>query len=488
MADFPFESLNKPISDDQPCGPDLELENDVPYLNFVTRAEGMFPDSFFDFDRSSIDFDAELATCAAISRKSIDFRVLVPFAKLLILNRDIRGFQQCLSAIAALLENRWEEAHPQPMDGDSSFRGSVLQALDDVPQTVLPLQGAPLFKTRRFGPVMYRHHLLVEKTIQPRKVIQYSDDDGSSTIEEEKVPQAADFRGAIGDVELAELVGIRDVAENIFGALETIEKVYDDKSGKVGFLRFKELKPLAQTLFLFLDSSVAARDPAQARNAVAGAAADDDAGADDDGAPQQQASQGAVATSSEAWAAIRAAADYFARKETTNPARLWLAQALALFGKSFYDALRALVPDYAGQASVALTRELPLTLTIERLSELLPEEPPAEEEVAEETYEAASAAEPDGSESGEAADGEGTEASPGQEAPPPPAPPAQPKVFIARDRMAAIRLIESASAFIRISEPSSPVPILLDQAKASSARDFVSLLRDVLPQSALRID
>lgn len=481
MADFPFEILTKPISDDLPCGPDLELENDVPYLNFVTRADGMFPDSFFDFDRSSIDFDAELATCAAISRKSIDFRVLVPFAKLLILNRDVRGFQQCLSAIATLLEERWESVHPQPMDGDSSFRGSVLQALDDPPQTVFPLQCAPLFKTRRFGPVMFRHHLLVEKSIPPRKVIQYSDDDGSSTIDEEKVPQAADLRGAIGDVELADLVGIRDIAEQIVGALEAIEKVYDEKSGKVGFLRFKELKALATPLFLFLDSSVALRDPAQARNAGVSAAGEDDVEGEDGQASAPQPGQHGVTSPAEALAAIRAAADYFARKETTNPARLWLAQAQALVGKSFYDALRALVPDYAGQASVTLTRELPLTLPVERLSELLPEELPPEDDGAEETEASADNNESSGEGDEAAADGEDAAAEPA-------APVPQAKVFVARDRMSAIRLIESASAFIRIAEPSSPIPMLLDQAKASSARDFISLLRDVLPQSALRID
>jgi type VI secretion system protein ImpA len=52
-------------------------------------------------------------------------------------------------------------------------------------------------------------------------------------------------------------------------------------------------------------------------------------------------------------------------------------------------------------------------------------------------------------------------------------------------RAAALALIDAVAAHLRKAEPSSPAPYLLDRAKALSSRDFLSLLRDLLPEAAL---
>ena len=47
------------------------------------------------------------------------------------------------------------------------------------------------------------------------------------------------------------------------------------------------------------------------------------------------------------------------------------------------------------------------------------------------------------------------------------------------------RLIDGVAAHMRKAEPSSPAPYLLDRAKSLASRDFLSLLRDLLPEEAL---
>jgi type VI secretion system protein ImpA len=47
-------------------------------------------------------------------------------------------------------------------------------------------------------------------------------------------------------------------------------------------------------------------------------------------------------------------------------------------------------------------------------------------------------------------------------------------------------LLDDVQRYFRLSEPSSPVPMLCDRARAMVERDFMSLLRDVLPKAALR--
>ena len=64
MAGVELASLTAPVSEGDPCGPDLDLEGDPDYLNFMAKAEGLLPASYFSgqdgrpFDRTSVDFDA----------------------------------------------------------------------------------------------------------------------------------------------------------------------------------------------------------------------------------------------------------------------------------------------------------------------------------------------------------------------------------------------------------------------------------------------
>jgi type VI secretion system protein ImpA len=53
-------------------------------------------------------------------------------------------------------------------------------------------------------------------------------------------------------------------------------------------------------------------------------------------------------------------------------------------------------------------------------------------------------------------------------------------------RTQALLLLDQVQRFFRHSEPSSPIPMLCDRARALAERDFMSVLREVLPKSALK--
>ena len=53
-------------------------------------------------------------------------------------------------------------------------------------------------------------------------------------------------------------------------------------------------------------------------------------------------------------------------------------------------------------------------------------------------------------------------------------------------RPQAIALLEQVQRFFRHAEPSSPVPMLCDRARALAERDFMGVLKEVLPKSALK--
>ncbi len=448
---FPFAALGKDIADDRPAGSDLELDGDADFMRFTAQIEGVLPQSFLGFDRSSVDLPAELDFVGALLARSKDLRLITAAAKLFILNRDLPSFALSLEVIAGWMRDRWDSIFPELMDGDATMRLIALQSLDDIPHTVKPLEAAPLFRSRRVGPVSLRQTLLADGKIPPRQ---------SEDSEGEKVPSQGDITSAIQEAAIDEIVAARAQTAGLIASLDAIEAAWVEKTERDGELRFVELKQKAREVLAFLERAAVSRDPSLASGASLPAA--------DQAMPEQSAeaaplSPGSIATLGQVKAAMAAAERYFRTHEPSSPVRLLLAQATALMGKSFYDSLQQLMPDVASQATVALGRDLPLKLPLERLVQLLPEEIGADSEPqAEQTEE-------DGSDSTVTA-----EAAVAQ--------------FVASTRAEAVSLLDGAAAYFRTAEPSSPIPMLIDIARGSVGRDFMSLVRESLPARALRVD
>jgi type VI secretion system protein ImpA len=116
-----------------------------------------------------------------------------------------------------------------------------------------------------------------------------------------------------------------------------------------------------------------------------------------------------------------------------------------MVGKSFVEALRILLPSHTQAAAINIGRDRFFDLPIERMAGLLEGEAAAEAPI---TAEASAVA--------------------------------------VTQRSQALGLLEQVGSFYRAVEPSSPVPYLTDRARELAPRDFLSLLRDVLPEGALR--
>jgi type VI secretion system protein ImpA len=469
-VDFPFAKLAEDISAEQPSGPDLEAEGDVDFMRFMAQIDGTLPQSFASFDRAEAALPQRIAEVAALLQKSKDLRLLVAAAKLFILDRNLAAFEQAVSAAAAWLDSRWETLNPELLDGDPIMRSIALTSLDDIPHTVKPLEAAPLFRSRRAGAISLRSSLLAEGHIQPRQ---------GDAGEDEKAPTPGDISAAIREAELDELLAARATARRLLDAIGAIERSWDERTGRSGDLRLKELGAKALEVLTFLDRAAAIRDPSLAAPAAESSA--DEAGP---GAPAAGPSPGAVANLGDAREAMAAAERYFRLREPSSPVRLVLAQADALVGKSFFDALQQLMPEIASRAAISLGRDLPLKLPMERLAQLMPledGEPSGEDASGSDAagYES-DASEPDDA----ATDAPEAEGAAAEDTPPRPGGPR----FAAATRAEALALLEAAASYFRAVEPSSGVPLLIDIAKGAAGRDFLALVRESFPASALAVD
>jgi type VI secretion system protein ImpA len=436
MLDPALAALCAPISETDPCGPDLDAEGDADYLNFVAQIDGILPTSFFSpedgkpFDPTTVDIDGQLGILRTLLARTRDIRLALVEARLAVLQRDTEGFTTAVAAIAEWLDRYWDEVHPRPEGGNADARARAIAALDS-PTVVFPLQYSPLFDTRRIGPVTYRRWLIATGEVRPRA--------GDAEVAASAITQARD------EADAAVLALTRQRMARLDRALGRIRKAFATHGSEADL---GNLSALVGKILAFVDRDAARPDAPASENRD---------GADPLEAKQDGAAVGAAgpppASLADATRALAAIADYYSRREPSSPILPLVRQAHALVGKSFLEIMTILVPSQVEKAAFQLGTDQVFDLPVGKLSGLSAVAP---------------AAVANGS--GEGAD---------------PAEPARPRYHV-ESRQHAIALLDSVQQFFRLSEPSSPVPMLCQRARAMADRDFMSVLRDVLPKAALR--
>jgi len=423
MANIDLAALIDPISEAEPCGLDLDATGDPDYMNFVAKAENLFPGSFFDFegkpfDRSKIDFAGEFAAMQPLLARTRDIRLITILARLSILNRDLAIFETAVRAIRELLNQRWDEVHPRADDGMFNARSAALETLDDLPLVIFPLQYTQLVHHPRVGAITYRHYMVASGEVPKR--------------EGEDAHDLTTIDNALAEVELPQLVEALGRIDTVHKALVDIRSVCSDRAGFEQAPKFDRLPVLVDKIRTLLNDLVSKRDPAAALVAEAPA----------EGAEPTPIVQSELHSQADVAQALAAVADYFVRQEPSNPALLLVRQAQQLMGKSFIEVMQVLVPKHVEQAAITIGKDQTLQLPMSQLSEIV-----------------ASFEQP-------AADGD--DGAPSRQ-------------LEAKTRGDAVRLLEQIGLYYRQAEPSSPLPYLTDRARDLAGRDFLSLLKHVLP-------
>ena len=182
----------------------------------------------------------------------------------------------------------------------------------------------------------------------------------------------------------------------------------------------------------------------------------------EEGAQQKESVRpaGAIRNTRDLSAALDAIYRYFSVLEPSSAVLPMVAQARALVGKNFVEAVAILVPDLSAKIAYPIGTTQFFPLPIERLSDVIN----AGNQSSRMTQENA-----DTSDNGDA---------PQAERPP--------AVFEAVSRAQAINLMNAAVTYLKAAEPASPIPLLLTRGTALADKDFLSLLRSLLPDNTLK--
>ncbi len=426
-------ALCTPFSDADPCGPDLDMEGDSDYLNFFANVEGALPVTFFNegdgspFDRTTIDLPAQINAMKPLLRRTRDLRLLILQARLSILNKDLGGFAQSVAAAAWWLEHFWSDVHPRPTPGDFAGRPQVVGALD-LPTVIFPLQYAPLMEVRRAGQISYRAWMIAKGEVKPR-------------LGDPELTQSA-ITDAIGAADPQALAATRRNIALIRTSIDSIRNAFYSNGEAPGL---EKISALAKTIQEFIDpqASAAVADDAEAE------AADSDGAAS--GVPGA-----APASLTQARAALAAIAGYYSRSEPSSPILLLVRQAHDLIGKSFFEVMNVLIPSHVDRAAFQIGGVQFFELPLEKLSNFA---------------EVLSLPEDGGYSSESSAEDQAAEPAP---------------QYTVASRAQALTLLDQVHQYFRRFEPSSPVPMLCEQARALAEQNFMDVLRNVLPRDTLR--
>jgi type VI secretion system protein ImpA len=434
VMDPAVATLSLPLSEDDPCGPDLDQAGDAEYLNFLAQVEGILPTSFFSledgkpFDPATIDVRGQLAAADKLLARSRDIRLLAIRARLFVLNRDIAGFSVTIAAIAQWLDKSWDAVHPRPEGTNLTARRATISALD-LPTVIFPLQYTPLFEGRRAGSVTYRAWIVATGEVKSRT--------GEVGV------SAAVISEAIASADPGDLAAARKHVALLDESVQRICRAFEGHGSAVLDVLPEQVRKMRALI-----------DP-HAASGVSATASDDPS---TDGKQEPSAATAAPLVSIvDAKQALAAIAEYYGRSEPTSPVLPLVRQAHQLIGKSFLEIMTILIPSHVDKAAFQIGTNPVFDLPVSKLSSVSAA-PASFDTSAMTDHDPAAPVEPTPS----------------------------PKSYRVGSRTQALALLESVQRYFRYSEPSSPVPMLCERARALADRDFMGVLEDVLPKSALK--
>ena len=534
MANIDLAAITDPISDDQPCGPDLDMEFDGDFMNFEANVSMAWPERYFSWDPASLKGHTYYDQIGELLERTRDLRVLVPLAKLRILEGDLPGFAETIDAIHRLLKEHWADVHPQAADFLELGMGQ-LSTLDDNASSVLPFQHTRIVASRRSGPITLRKWLIAAGDANPR--------------EEEERYDSGTLTAAIAEADEGERDGSLAALKQARDALAGIRLVCIEEAGY-------ESAPTLDNLPKALENAIAMIESATGSSGDGDAASDGTAGDAAGGAAAGgsasvlvQLPAGSVANREDAIEAMHAAAKYFALNEPSSPAPILLREAQNAASKNFYELVNDLMPDTASSAYVTFGREPWFEVSLSMLDQRNPspdytndapaesedsswedagledeavsdnDEPTGNDAVLDESSSADDGSQNDdysstnddvsqeadsndqptepeaesswGESSNDDVQNDAVEASAGNDAvvedEVEETPEDDCEKFVANSRPEAVELMNKVLTYYRVAEPTSPVALIIERALELASKNFIELLGDVLPDGSLKV-
>ncbi len=330
MNSIDVDSLLQPVSEENPCGEDLEY--DPTFQEMERASQGKPEQQMGDTIVPAEDPDwSDLGRLATeILGRSKDLRAAAFLARAALRTDGWAGFSAGLEVLRRLLDELWDDVHPKldpDDDNDPTFRMNVLESLTDREGTLSGLRSAPLVESRMLGRFGLWHIDVAQ---------------GELSLPEDfegDVPTMEKIRGAFQEVELEELSATSDA---VHAAIDTVEGIDAFLAEKLDAGAQVDLSPLQGCL----TSARKTLTEALAERGVGEAATDDESAEAGTGSSETAAASvpGAINSWDDVIRTIDRICDFYQRTEPASPVPLLLQRAKGLVKLDFMEIMEELAP------------------------------------------------------------------------------------------------------------------------------------------------
>ena len=362
-----LEKLLEPISEEEPCGPDLEYDADFGEMERAaeSKPEQQFGDTIVAAEPP--DWKDVQKKALALLERTKDMRVVACFARASLHQDGLVGFRLAMELMRGYVENFWDSVHPgldEDDDNDPTYRTNTLITLCDEETILRELREAPLVSSRAMGRFSLKD---IEQAIEavespPEKAEEsgggaWADDSETTSEPEPTGPTPAAIDAAFTDASLEEVQAVEEATRIASECLGAIDQFVTEQ---VGAARAVSLRP-TQNLLDEMNKAVVAQlerlgvyeEEPEEEEVV-------EVQVGEDGEPVEGASSatptaafklnGKIGTRKDAIKALDAVCEYYENNEPSSPLPLLIRRAQRLASKSFLEILQDLAPDAVAQA------------------------------------------------------------------------------------------------------------------------------------------
>jgi len=333
MSNIDIDKLLEPVSEESPCGEDLEYDPAFGELERAAKGKEA-RESGKEKKAAEPPVWGDVSEAAeALFERTKDLRVAVHLGHAKLNLDGVPGLASGLDLINKMLHDFWDDLHPEleaEDDNDPTLRMNSLMPLNGQDEFISSLDRAVLVSSKTLGRFSMRDIRLANGEISN------PEDDDTPT------PDPTHIEAAFLDCELEELTANSDAVIQCIDTLQDLESYAREQVGTesapdVGALS-AELKAVHNVLRNQLTRRGVELD------AVEGEAAGDGA------APASV--PGEIRSRDDAIRVLDQVCEYFRKNEPSSPVPLLLQRAKRLISKDFMEILRDLTPQGVSEAEM----------------------------------------------------------------------------------------------------------------------------------------
>lgn len=335
MSLIDVKSLLSEVSDEAPCGDDLEYDPEFGELERVVQGkpEQQIGDTLIP--AQDADWPDIVNKAVNLFARTKDLRVTIYLIRALIHTEGMTGLSDGLAVIQGLLENSWDTVHPQldpADDNDPTLRINILASLCDPDAVLHSVRETILVKSVVLGQFSLRDILITTGKLSLPA--------GSS----EEPIDISTINGAFMEADLEDL---RSTSNAIHQSIESLISIESFLMEKVGAMQVTDLSALPE---LLQEAQQIMSEYLSQRGVTNTAVPTEGTEATQSSQNVSQPMTGAINSREDVIRGLDKMCEYFKQHEPSSPVPMLLQRAKRLVAKDFIEILRDLTPAGVTQA------------------------------------------------------------------------------------------------------------------------------------------